>query len=270
VAAKQCYAFDPFGNLTGRGTAPINQACFPSPISVDPSTNRVSGAGYDAAGAMTSWGSGGLTYCYEWYPTGQVRRVQGGGRTSHFAYDADGERIAWYDSQEGATHYTLRGLDGQVLREYRELAGEWSWVKDYVYRDGQHLASIDSAGTRHAHLDHLGTIRRITGTGTPPAVLAAHDYYPFGEEATDPYQDAERMKYTGHERDLQDPSNTTDDLDNMRPLLQRIPRDSLNRPYLRQSFRPQTLARTPTCPTTPSTSSILSRLQAARFKSRSP
>jgi RHS repeat-associated protein len=141
--------------------------------------------------------------------------VQGGGRTSHFAYDADGERIAWYDSQEGATHVTLRDPDGTVLREYREQAGEWSWVKDYVYRDGQHLASVDSGGTKHVHLDHLGSIRRITGSGTPAAMLASHDYYPFGEEATEPYQDAEPMKYTGHERDLRDLSNTTDDLDAM-------------------------------------------------------
>jgi RHS repeat-associated protein len=77
----------------------------------------------------------------------------------------------------------------------------WSWSKDYVYRGGSLLASVESTGTKHFHLDHLGTVRRITGTGTPAAVLASHDYDPFGLEATSPTQDTERMKYTGHERD---------------------------------------------------------------------
>jgi RHS repeat-associated protein len=44
-------------------------------------------------------------------------------------------------------------------------------------------------------------VRRITGTGTPAAVLASHDYYPFGVEAT-ASTDGERMKHTGHEWDV--------------------------------------------------------------------
>ncbi|MCP4549695.1 MAG: RHS repeat-associated core domain-containing protein [bacterium] len=44
---------------------------------------------------------------------------------------------------------------------------------------------------------------------------AYHVYYPFGEEATDPFQDQERMKFTGHERDLGNPAGTGDDLDYM-------------------------------------------------------
>ena len=58
------------------------------------------------------------------------------------------------------------------------------------------------------------TIRRITNTATPPAIVAAHDYDPFGSEATSPSQDGERMKWTGHERDQQGtPTVQTDDLD---------------------------------------------------------
>ncbi|MCP4600941.1 MAG: RHS repeat-associated core domain-containing protein, partial [Proteobacteria bacterium] len=45
--------------------------------------------------------------------------------------------------------------------------------------------------------------------------VAYHVYYPFGEEATDPFQDQERMKFTGHERDLNNPDGTGDDLDYM-------------------------------------------------------
>jgi RHS repeat-associated protein len=91
--------------------------------------------------------------------------------------------------------------------------GVWTWVQDYVYRDGAHLATVDSSGTRHFHLDHLGTVRLITNSSG--SQVALHTYYPFGQEATSTSQDSERMKFTGHELDLRDSSGTTDDLDNM-------------------------------------------------------
>jgi RHS repeat-associated protein len=47
------------------------------------------------------------------------------------------------------------------------------------------------------------------------SVEAYHVYLPFGAEATNFAQDFERMKFTGHERDLADPSSPADDLDYM-------------------------------------------------------
>jgi RHS repeat-associated protein len=47
------------------------------------------------------------------------------------------------------------------------------------------------------------------------SVVAYHAYLPFGAEATYFAQDFERMKFTGHERDLADPSSPADDLDYM-------------------------------------------------------
>jgi RHS repeat-associated protein len=58
-------------------------------------------------------------------------------------------------------------------------------------------------------------VRRITGAGSPAQVLAVHDYYPFGLEATASCQDSERMKFTGHERDTLGTCSQTDDLDYM-------------------------------------------------------
>jgi RHS repeat-associated protein len=46
-------------------------------------------------------------------------------------------------------------------------------------------------------------------------VAAYHAYLPFGAEATYFAQDFERMKFTGHERDLADPSSPAADLDYM-------------------------------------------------------
>jgi RHS repeat-associated protein len=71
-----------------------------------------------------------------------------------------------------------------------------------VYRGGALLATDQpSIGIRHFALDHLGTPRLITSsTG---AQVSLHNYYPFGEEATSETQDAEVMKFTGHERDTE-------------------------------------------------------------------
>ena len=58
----------------------------------------------------------------------------------------------------------------------------------------------------------------VSGYFAPAAaapVVGYHAYLPFGVEATYFAQDFERMKFTGHERDLADPSSPADDLDYM-------------------------------------------------------
>jgi RHS repeat-associated protein len=58
----------------------------------------------------------------------------------------------------------------------------------------------------------------VTGYFAPTSaasVVAYHAYFPDGLEATYFAQDSERMKFTGHERDLGDPSSPADDLDYM-------------------------------------------------------
>jgi RHS repeat-associated protein len=211
VSKKQCLVFDAFGNVRRADVIASTGTCQTTPsISIDPATNRLNApVTYDAAGNQTSWNSG--AYVYWWYPTGQMRQFDSSGRVTIHGYTADGERVGTYDSYAPAgITYTLRGLDGKVLRVYREASGVWTWVQDYVYRDGAHLATVDSSGTRHFHLDHLGSIRLITNSsGTQ---VALHTYYPFGQEATTSGQDSERMKFTGHELDLRDSSGTTDDL----------------------------------------------------------
>ncbi|OYW07135.1 MAG: hypothetical protein B7X11_00465 [Acidobacteria bacterium 37-65-4] len=213
VAKKQCMAYDAFGNAVRADVIASTGTCLTTPaISIDPATNRMNlPVTYDAAGEQLSWNSG--AYAYAWYPTGQMRQFIGGGRSEVHGYTADGERVGTYDSVLNGITYTLRGLDGKVLRVYRESGGVWTWVQDYVYRDGASLATIDSTGTRHFALDHLGTVRLITNASG--SQVALHTYMPFGQEGTNAYQDTERMKFTGHERDLRDTTNTTDDLDYM-------------------------------------------------------
>jgi RHS repeat-associated protein len=66
---------------------------------------------------------------------------------------------------------------------------------------------------RHFHLDHLGTPRLVTNSAANQT--AYHYYYPYGEEASAFNQDTERLKFTGHERDLASTTGAGDDLDYM-------------------------------------------------------
>jgi len=222
----QRYGYDPLGNLltliTDRGSGPQTTV-----LGVDRTTNRLSAATYDAAGNLT--GRGGFFYQYD--ALSMMATMQGGGNRRTHIYTADDERI-W--TVEASTFpweetFTLRDLDGKVLRVFSTDTGfdQLAWEADYVHRDGQLLTTARVAGggeTRHHfHLNHLGTPLLITNPqgGTE----ALHSYFPFGEELN-PGVDSERMKYTGHERDLNQ-GGQADDLDYMHarycsPLLGRF------------------------------------------------
>jgi RHS repeat-associated protein len=103
-----------------------------------------------------------------------------------------------------------------VLRQfevpYQQFDSPWTWVEDYVYRDGVLLAAERvpaQGGRRYFHTDHLGTPRLITDSSGRR--ISEHDYFPFGVDATPLRQDTlsangfnreEPMKFTGHERDF--------------------------------------------------------------------
>ncbi len=200
---QQSYTFDPFGNLTAvAGTNGRN-------IPVNPNTNRLSGAAtYDDAGNLTAWNGA----AYEYDPFHRMSHMVSGSEDWRYAYTADDERVWMFKVGANTSRWTLRGLGGEVLREYVN-DGQWRTDRDYVYRDGQLLAAEGAHGRRHFHLDHLGTPRLITNR--VGYAESHHAYFPFGEEATAFDQDTDRMKFTGHERDLASPAGAGDDLDYM-------------------------------------------------------
>lgn len=200
---QQSYAFDAFGNITSITT---NGVLINTPTSTG--TNRLTGSvTYDAAGNLT--GRNGAIYQYDRF--NQMKRMASGSEDWAYIYTADDERI--WSFSPGLSRWTLRDLDGKVLREYLTDSRGWSVGTDHVYRDGLLLAAETQTGRSHFHLDHLGTPRLITRASGDRA--AYHVYYPFGEEATAFNQDSERMKFTGHERDLGSAAGAGDDLDYM-------------------------------------------------------
>ncbi len=197
----QSFTYDAFGNLlTFGGSSARNTPTAPQ-------TNHLTGATYDPSGNVATWN--GNQYTYDPFHLMWDYKTL----TDEWAYlyTADDER-AWSYKTDNTSLWTLRGLDGKVLREYTNN-GTWSVAEDYVYRSGLLLAAETPAGTRHFHLDHLGTPRLVSNNLGQQA--AYHVYYPYGEEATAFNQDTIREKFTGHERDLGNPGGAGDDLDYM-------------------------------------------------------
>lgn len=207
----ETFTYDLFGNRTGEVGA---ASCVAGPCASSPpvsvGSNHVIGMTYDAAGSVTA--GNGATYTYD--GTGMLIHSVGGSDDRQYIYTADDERIAV--AQGVSWTWTVRDLGAKVLREFTSLEGSnlsqtsRQWTKDYVWRDGQLLTTTTAAGTYHYHLDHEGTPRLITDVNH--VRVAEHAYYPFGPEMiVTPHENSEeKMKYTGHERDLAGPYQTLD------------------------------------------------------------
>ncbi|HEV7668085.1 MAG TPA: RHS repeat-associated core domain-containing protein [Thermoanaerobaculia bacterium] len=206
TVVSQTYAYDAFGNLQSIS----GNAGRTTPTSS--STNRLTspGVNYDTAGNLTSWS--GATYEYD--ALDRMWHMQNGAENWIYVYTPDDERIWSSKVGAGTDLWTLRDLDQKVLRDFSNHAGAWSVANDYLYRGSQLVAATTPTDPRYYHLDHLGTPRLITSSSR--GFLGYHVYYPYGEEATNPNQfDGDRMKFTGHERDLGSAAGNGDDLDYM-------------------------------------------------------
>jgi hypothetical protein len=209
--STQAYGYDNYGNLTSTTT---NGTLVNTPAAT--ATNRLTAGTYDASGNLTAW-SGNV---YEYDAFDQMSRHVSSGEDWRYMYTADDERFWAFRVGGGGSVWTLRGLGGEALREYSAHLG-WNNYRDNIYRGGTLLATVASAAaggtTKHLHTDHLGTPRLITDGAGNPATAQFHAYYPYGEELAATYTSAytERMRFTGHERDLVNLGGQGDDLDYM-------------------------------------------------------
>jgi RHS repeat-associated protein len=208
--SQQSYEYDAFGNRTAAARAANALSCVggcEAAVTVNHQNNHLAEQSYDEAGNVTS----GFGAFYSYDGTGMVTRGIVGSDDRVFIYTADDERIAV--RQAASWTWMVRDHGNKVLREFTTLETSASpvvlsiptWSKDYVWRDGQLLASVSPSAsgpaTYHYHLDHLGTPRMITTNGG--ALVAKHAYYPFGADMdiTPHESTGEAMKFTGHERD---------------------------------------------------------------------
>lgn len=233
--------FDAFGNIQSQTTGGAQRTMTTSKVS-----NRLTGAvSYDIGGNLTSWN--GANYSFD--DLNRMRRMQNGDQDWLFAYTVDDERIwsyrIWGPSSET---WTLRGLDGKVLREFFS-GGQYMDFRDEIWRGSALLARIYAEGlctfpppggqpqcyrgqehVDHVAVDHLGSARLLTSTpyssSQTPSLVGVRHFFPFGQELTSS-ADTERHMFTGHERDKYYLDSKADDLDYMHartynPLLARF------------------------------------------------
>jgi len=236
---NQKYDFDAYGNLvrvTTGMTVENYRVCTNGPTQPheycqnQSPTNRLLDGAYDEAGNLIQWGN--VKYEFDLLNTLHYT-TSGGGAGWEFIYNADDERILAFQPGGTQTIWTLRDLQGQVLRRVATDVGiqyTTTIQTDYIRRGTLLLGAITTSEggapeelgestsfgtgtTRHFALDHLGSVRLISSaTGT---TIGKHTYYPFGREAT-PSLDTEPMKFANHERDgFETGFDLTDDLDYM-------------------------------------------------------
>jgi RHS repeat-associated protein len=169
----QAFAYDGFGNLTGKtvtkGAAPVLSAAY------DPATNRGLGAPYDANGnPVISGASPGQLY----YPYDVENRLvwgwNGGGLVG-YGYDPWGKRWGKWSNTWSDAEYYFYGITGQKLMTVRWPQGQQNWGAPVynVYFGGKLLRSQGVT----VMTDRLGSVR---GNGSGERM----SYYPYGEERT--------------------------------------------------------------------------------------
>jgi RHS repeat-associated protein len=220
-SGSQSYAYDANGNLMNLPGTPVTPPSMP----LNSATNRLSSSNavYDLAGNLTNWTDprDGSVAVRDYDPFQLVTHNRGAGQGKIYLYDATDERVAVLDY--GATQgtltetWSLRGLRQEVLRDFvrtRPVSGgtpSWNW-RDNIYRGPSLLAQVRPSGggeeTLQVHVDHLGSIRRISNAAG--VVVDDQEFLPFGQEINE-RPDQNRLKFTGHERDAsQNPLSEVD------------------------------------------------------------
>lgn len=208
VSRDQQYTYDHFGNITQVTTDNMS-----STIGVSNTSNCLTNTTYDAAGNLTYRTVGSQPQQFDYDVFDMIQTFQTDTQAKGYVYTAHDERLVEFDFTRApwVETWSIRDLEGKILRQFEAVGEDWAWQKDYIHRAGQQLASLSSSeGARYLHLDHLGTTRLITDANG--AEVSRHTYFPFGEEAATP--GVEQLQFTGHERDANGPG-TADDLDYM-------------------------------------------------------
>ena len=237
--ASQTYSYDSFGNLTTIATSGGSSVS----VATDPATNRMVGETYDAAGNVTSRKNRGRYYFDSLNMLAEHTVPPVNTSTRRILYDANDERIGTV-IDSSLHRWTIRGLDGQILREFtgydNGLNFVWSWEQDHIRGEGQLIAgetvtwsyydtyhsaptAYTYGGKRHYHLDHLGSVRVVTNQAGK--AISKNDFFPFGTARTPQFQEqfnegqrhSDGMRFAGHWRDFmgQQGIEGDDSVDNM-------------------------------------------------------
>lgn len=194
---RQAFLYDRYGNrnfdiayTTTLGSCPTAQ-CNPTINAANNRFNSGQGYSYDLSG-NTTVDAEARSFIYD--AESKQTSVSGpGGTVGQYWYDGDGKRVKKYVPSTGETTIFVYDAAGKQIAEYSTIV--------YVGTD---------AKVAYTTSDHLGSPR--INTDSNGAVIARHDYMPFGEELTTSItsqrastvnygDDSIRKQFTGYERD---------------------------------------------------------------------
>jgi RHS repeat-associated protein len=174
----QGYGYDRYGNRTQSANATLGlPALSSSDYDTTNNNNRFvsSVASYDAAGNITTDGKfRSLTYTYD--ANGRQKSSSNGTWTQTQVYDSAGQRV---QTTVGSTTRTMvYDVFGQTVAEYLGSTLE----RENIYRGGALLAVYEAGASalRYVLTDVQGSARAMLNSSA--AVIARHDYLPYGEE----------------------------------------------------------------------------------------
>ena len=182
---SQTYGYDRYGN---RNTGWSSSQYLPLQVpAISEINNRITAANYsyDAAGNLTQWPTALGTSVYD----AENKMISFNGGEATYSYDGEGRRVR--KATGGTTTVFVYNAVGQMVAEYSSV-------------------TPSSGGTQYIIADHLGSTRVVMDAGG--AVIARHDYLPFGEEISSGIggrttgmgyaaDDGIRQKFTSKERD---------------------------------------------------------------------
>jgi len=193
---KQTFTFDRYGNRRFDEANTTMPSSFVNPAITNPtigaSNNRLTSQGYsyDASGNTTA-DANGQTYVYD-AENKMVSASNSNSTIGQYSYDGDGKRIKKYVPGTGETTIFVYDAGGKPIGEYSTI-----------------VAAPQDAKVAYLTSDHLGSPR--INTDQTGAVIARHDYHPFGEEIFTAQRttglnysaDSVRKQFTGYERDTE-------------------------------------------------------------------
>ncbi|HMM79030.1 MAG TPA: RHS repeat-associated core domain-containing protein [Pyrinomonadaceae bacterium] len=191
---KQTFVYDRYGNRRFDEANTTMPSSFVNPAITNPtistSNNRLTSPGYsyDASGNTTA-DAGGQTYVYD-AENKMISASNSNSTIGQYSYDGDGKRIKKIVPDAGEVTIFVYDAAGKLIGEYSTV-----------------LASTNDAKVNYLTSDHLGSPR--INTDATGAVIARHDYHPFGEEIFTAQRttglnysaDSVRKQFTGYQRD---------------------------------------------------------------------
>ncbi|HKO45275.1 MAG TPA: DUF2341 domain-containing protein [Pyrinomonadaceae bacterium] len=151
---EQVYDYDRWGNrnISSASGLGINSKTF----AVNPSTNRLGVPGgqagtmvYDNAGNLTedTYSASAVLRTYDAESRLTSEKQAGDITVGQYTYNGDGQRVR--RKADGVETWQIYGIDGELLAEYALNGASTSPKKEYGYRNGELLVTLDAPPPAH-------------------------------------------------------------------------------------------------------------------------